>query len=208
MDREGKAKPDFDLEKLPDWVKSLGLPDEATDAIDRYWKPVWERLRDELPLLPVHPERAPTPAPDAAAHEIYFEAVDEPEPGAKWVASFERMWPAYREWYLGKGDAARPDLETCQGMLRRHMPELYPTYERVVGLAGGDELAARCLSLYNPPHILVGCSQGAWTREEPGTGPQLRLSRLADRGHHLLHAVERSARDRHEGLSLGLAGRR
>ena len=47
------------------------------------------------------------------------------------------------------------------------MPELVPTYERLVELAGGDELAARLLSLYRPPGFVVGCSQGAWTRDEP-----------------------------------------
>jgi predicted choloylglycine hydrolase len=161
------------LRDLPDWVKSLGLPDEAVEAIDRYWKPEWERLKDDLPLLPVHPERAAAPVPGAEGQEVLFEAVDEPEPGAKWQASFELMWPAYRDWYSSEGDAARPDLETCREMLRRHMPELFPTYERLVELAGGDELAARCLSLYRPPHILVGCSQGAWTRGGTVGGPVL-----------------------------------
>ena len=47
------------------------------------------------------------------------------------------------------------------------MPELVPTYERLVELAGGDELAARLLSLYRPPGFVVGCSQGAWTRDAP-----------------------------------------
>ena len=32
------------LSELPDWVKSLGLPKVATDAIDRYWKPVWDEV--------------------------------------------------------------------------------------------------------------------------------------------------------------------
>lgn len=167
MERDQGTGSGFDLRDLPDWVKSLGLPDEAVGAIDRYWKPEWDRLKDRLPLLPVHPERAAAPVTGAAGREISFEAVDEPEPGEKWLASFELMWPAYRDWYLSEGDVARPDLETCREMLRRHMPELFPTYERFVELAGGDELAARCLSLYRPPHILVGCSQGAWTRGEP-----------------------------------------
>ena len=77
------------------------------------------------------------------------------------------MWPAYRAWYLKDGGADRPDLETCRRALTRHMPELVPTYERLVGLAGGDEMAARLLSLYRPPGFVVGCSQGAWTRDEP-----------------------------------------
>ena len=44
-------------------------------------------------------------------------------------ASFDLMWPVYRDWNLGEGDAARLDLRTCREMLRRHMPELFPTYE-------------------------------------------------------------------------------
>ena len=64
------------------------------------------------------------------------------------------------------------------------MPELVPTYERLVELAGGDELAARFLSLYRPPGFVVGCSQGAWTRERrSGARAQLRLPGLARRGH-------------------------
>ena len=47
------------------------------------------------------------------------------------------------------------------------MPELVPTYDRLVDLAGGGDLAARLLSLWRPPGFIVGCSQGAWTRGEP-----------------------------------------
>ena len=161
-----------DLAGLPDWVKSLGLPPEAADAIDRYWKPVWESLADELALLPVHTRRAPAeaPAPAAGAERIAFEAVAEPAPGEKWQIRFRQMWPAYRAWYLREGDAARPSYGEARRMLREHMPELVPTWERLVDLAGGADLAARQLSLYRPPGFIVGCSQGAWTREE---GPAL-----------------------------------
>lgn len=139
-------------EDLPDWVR--WLPAEAVDAIDRYWKQLWSTLR----LLPTHRERG---------EELELEAVEQLEPGAKWRARFEAMWPGYRAWYLQEGEAARPDLATCRAALRRHMPELVPTYERLVELAGGDELAARMLTLYRPPGFVVGCSQGAWTRDEP-----------------------------------------
>jgi predicted choloylglycine hydrolase len=152
-----------DLLGLPDWVKSLGLPPEAVTAIHRYWKPVWESLGDQLRLLPSHPRRAPS----IGAEQIAFEAVDELRPGPKWQARFDSMWPAYRTWYLQDGDARRPDLATCRRMLARHMPELVATYERQVALAGEDELAARMLSLYGPPGFIVGCSQGAWTRDTP-----------------------------------------
>ncbi len=42
------------------------------------------------------------------------------------------------------------------------MPELAPTYERLCGLAGGGDVAARFLSLYRPPPYLAGCSQVVW----------------------------------------------
>ncbi len=152
-----------DLQNLPDWVKSLGLPPEAAAAIDRYWKPVWEALRDQLGLLPAQPGREWT----AGGEQIEFEAVQELQPGPKWQARFAGMWPTYRSWYLRNGEADRPDLSTCRRMLERHMPELVGTYEQVVELAGDDELAARMLTLYRPPGFIVGCSQGAWTRGAP-----------------------------------------
>jgi predicted choloylglycine hydrolase len=143
-----------DLERLPDWVKSLGLPREAAAAIDRYWKPVWEKLR----LLPEHPRRG---------DELELEALEELQPGDAWRERFEAMWPTYRTWYLQEGDAARPSYVACRDALAQHMPELVPTYERLVDLAGGGDLAARLLSLWRPPGFIVGCSQGAWTRGEP-----------------------------------------
>jgi predicted choloylglycine hydrolase len=156
-----------DLLTLPDWVKSLGLPRAAIEAIDRYWKPAWELIRGELELLPSHRARIPGEPPAAGEDWLAFETIEELEPGDKWRASFDVMWPAYRGWYLKEGESARPELATCRRMLRHHMPELVPAYERLVELAGGDELAARFLSLYRPPGFVVGCSQGAWTRDEP-----------------------------------------
>jgi predicted choloylglycine hydrolase len=139
-------------EALPDWVK--WLPPEAVEAIDRYFKPLWDTLR----FLPAHRARG---------EELEFEAVRALEPGRAWKERFDAMWPGYRAWYLQEGEGARPDLAACTEALARHMPELVPTHERLVALAGGDELAARMLSLYRPPGFVVGCSQGAWTRGEP-----------------------------------------
>ena len=150
------------LSDLPDWVKSLGLPKVAAEAIDRYWKPVWDEIKDELDLLPAHRDRVPD-VPEGES--IAFAAIEELEPGERWRESFEAMWPAYRSWYLKEGQRARPNITTCRKMLKSHMPELVPTYERLVELTGEDELAARFLSLYRPPGFVVGCSQGAWTGE-------------------------------------------
>ncbi len=94
-----------------------------------------------------------------------FRALQELDLGAKWQAVFEEKWPHYKTWFLREGEAARPSYATSVRMLRAHMPELMPAYERAVELAGGGDLAARMLSLYKPPPYLAACSQGVWTRE-------------------------------------------
>jgi len=85
----------------------------------------------------------------------------------RWKPLFDRMWPAYRAWYLKEGDNARPSLDACQAALEEHMPELVPQWRRLCELAGGDELAARMLTLYRPPAYIFGCSQAVWSRDEP-----------------------------------------
>src|SRR5947207_2913283 len=72
---------------------------------------------------------------------LTFTALAEPFPGPGWQGAFSSAWPSYRRWYLRDGMSARTDLDTCAGMLTRHMPELVPTWERLVELAGGDPLA-------------------------------------------------------------------
>lgn len=122
---------------------------------------MWSADEHELRLLPVRGEE--TAGDERAANCLTFEALAEPEPGDTWQASFQAMWPAYRRWYLKEGDDARPDLETCEAMLERWMPELAPTFQRLVELTGSDPLAARFLSMYRPPGFVVGCSQAAFT---------------------------------------------
>lgn len=99
--------------------------------------------------------------------ELSFYGIREPVPGARWQQLFDATWPGYRSWYLSEGDAARPSLDTASHMLRRHMPELVPTWERLVGLAHGDPTAARLLTLYDPPRFLPGCSQAVLTHDQP-----------------------------------------
>lgn len=117
-----------------------------------------------------------------------FYGITEDQPAARWQALFDAVWPAYRAWYLRDGDAARPDLATAESRLRRHMPELVPTWERLVYLAGGDETAARMLTLWNPPRFLPGCSQVALRSPEPT------LLRNYDYGLELFEQVHNSTR--------------
>jgi predicted choloylglycine hydrolase len=98
---------------------------------------------------------------------LEFHAVAEPQPGPAFTARFEATWAAYRAWYLRDGDAARPSYLGCRHALETYMPELVPTWERLTALAGGGDLAARMLSLYDPPPLVTGCSQAVLDRDEP-----------------------------------------
>jgi len=99
--------------------------------------------------------------------QLQFRAVRETLPGLKWQAHFEKMWSAYSAWFLSQGEGARPGYMTCRQQLARHMPELVPTWERLIELGGGGDQVARMLSLYRPAPYLAGCSQVLWTRDEP-----------------------------------------
>jgi predicted choloylglycine hydrolase len=93
---------------------------------------------------------------------LRFFSVSESEPGRKWLDIFERHWAAYETWFLSQGEAARPSYLETRRMLRKYMPELIATYERLVDLAGGSDIAARFLGQYCPPAYITGCSQAVW----------------------------------------------
>jgi predicted choloylglycine hydrolase len=86
--------------------------------------------------------------------ELTFTAVEEPIPSA---ARIDALMPALQAWYLRDGDGARPTYVQARRALATHMPELVPAWEAMT--AGGGDLAARILSLYDPPPLLAGCSQ-------------------------------------------------
>jgi predicted choloylglycine hydrolase len=93
--------------------------------------------------------------------------IRETVPGPRWQALFDATWPGYRDWYLSDDGSERPSFRTARQMLGRHMPELVPTWERLVELTHGDQTAARMLTLYNPPRFLPGCSQAVLAGETP-----------------------------------------
>ena len=93
---------------------------------------------------------------------IHFRAVAEDLPGEKWKALCDQSWPSYRSWFLRNGSIGRTSFLECRRALRQHMPELVPTWERLVELAGGGDIEARFLSLWCPPPYIVGCSQAVW----------------------------------------------
>ena len=98
---------------------------------------------------------------------LCLRSTHEDRPGPRWQALFEAYWPEFEAWFLSEGYRARPGYVTSLKKLRQHMPELLPTYERLVELAGGGDLAARFLSLYRPPPYILGCSQAVWPGQDP-----------------------------------------
>jgi predicted choloylglycine hydrolase len=96
-----------------------------------------------------------------------FQAIRSDRPDERWPSLFRSLWPAYRRWYSRDGLAARPTYLACEQAMRGHMPELLPIYERLVELAGGEDLSARFLSLYGPGPFLTGCSQLCSAGESP-----------------------------------------
>ena len=186
----------------PDWVKSLGLPPEAVAAIDRYWKPVWETLRDELELLP----RAPAAAPARGAARVRggrgarrrarsgrraSTRCGRPTgPGTSRRASADRPGPRDLPARARAPHArARPDLRAARRARRR----------RRAGRAAALALPAAGLRR----RLLAGRLDA----RRAGARAQLRLPGRAARGHRLPDRVERPPRARHERLPVGPARR-
>jgi predicted choloylglycine hydrolase len=99
--------------------------------------------------------------------DLQFEAIDEDMPGPKWRRVFDRHWHAYSRWFVRDGVRSRPTYFMSLKALRKHMPELLPTYEAIVATAGDGDLEARFLSMWCPPLYVGGCSQAILTGAEP-----------------------------------------
>jgi predicted choloylglycine hydrolase len=99
--------------------------------------------------------------------KIALDLIKEDTPGPKWRGLYQRFWPAYKRWYYADESGERPPRVVAEQSLRQHMPELMPTYRRLLDLAGGGPQEAGFLTLYGPAPYLSGCSQAVWTRGEP-----------------------------------------
>ena len=138
--------------------------DEIVDCLSRLGGTEW---RHEYEPVAQAESTAPEAGVPDAEHLITLYGINESHPGPRWQALFDELWPAYRTWYLSEGSAARSDLATCSAQLAKHMPELVPTWKRLVALAGDDEVASAMLTMWNPPKFLPGCSQAVLTGPEP-----------------------------------------
>jgi predicted choloylglycine hydrolase len=85
-----------------------------------------------------------------------FRAIRDAREGTALRSLIAQYWPAYQRWMRR---APHVTLPVCLGELRSHMPELVPSFERLLDLGGGGDALARFLTLYCPPRVVGGCSQ-------------------------------------------------
>lgn len=112
---------------------------------------------------------------------LAIEAVQEDQPGERTRSLFRARWPAYRRWMA----RAEPiDADACVDALRDSMPELIPTFERLLDVVGGGAREARFLSLFCPPRLVRACSQVVLDTPE---GPV--LLRTYDHAPHLFDGI-------------------
>lgn len=91
-----------------------------------------------------------------------FHTLIEDAPGPQWQAHCQALWPSYLAWFVRSSGVPRPGYLDSRRALREHMPELVPTWNRLVELAGGGDVEARFLSMWCPPAYIGGCSQAVW----------------------------------------------
>jgi hypothetical protein len=107
------------------------------------------------------------------AIQVTFETLVEDQPGAPGKPCSSACGRA-----IGPGSCAAArsiGRAICNAgvLLREHMPELVPTWERLVELAGGGDVEARFLSMWCPPRYITGCSQAVWVDPAGAAKPAL-----------------------------------
>jgi predicted choloylglycine hydrolase len=90
---------------------------------------------------------------------IALHAFREDRPGPRWRQLYHATWPQYRSWYLRPGTGRRPSVPEAEHALLRHMPELHPTWARLVAMTGNDATTAAMLTGWNMPAFAPACSQ-------------------------------------------------
>ena len=124
---------------------------------------------------------------------ISLHAFREDQPGRRWRGLYDATWPGYRSWYLRPGTGRRPSATEAEAALLRHMPELHPTWRRLVTLTDDDPTAAAMLTHWNMPAFAPGCSQVV-VDASPDTGGARALIRNYDYHPDLFEQIVMSTR--------------
>lgn len=100
--------------------------------------------------------------------QLHFKAISElGKPGEKWQNLFTTHWPAYNKWVESKKELNTPSLKASKAALKKYMPEMMPTYNRLCRIVKADSTASRFLTGFQPPVYLQGCAQAVLKGEEP-----------------------------------------
>lgn len=100
-------------------------------------------------------------------HYLPLELADFAKTPSGWSTHFERAWPVYRRWFLKEGLVNRPGFLTAHKAFEKYLPDFVPLLDKLCDEVGGGDLSSRFLTMYCPPPYMSGCSQVAWTRDEP-----------------------------------------
>ena len=98
-----------------------------------------------------------------------FHCLHEEAPDKAWARVVANGWPGWRKWYLTKGQN-QPEKSDPVRAIRRHMPELESTLEKLTAGQDHDVTFLDFLSFWCPPRYLVSCTQFAATDDQ---GPYL-----------------------------------
>jgi len=98
---------------------------------------------------------------------VNIDSLDLSENDEAWKKLFDKTWPAYKRWFSKEGLSARAGYLTSLMAFEATFPELIHLYTHLCELAGNSDLASRFLSMYCPPPYMSGCSQVAWTKDQP-----------------------------------------
>ncbi len=98
---------------------------------------------------------------------VNIHSLDLSEDDSAWKKLFDKTWPAYERWFSKEGLKARPGYLSSLMAFEATFPELLHLYTHLCEMAGRSDLASRFLSMYCPPPYMSGCSQVAWTKDQP-----------------------------------------
>ena len=177
----------------------------------------WASAGAGAPSTP-SPTAARSTVDDPAAREpipLTVFGINEADPGPRWQALFAATWPGYRRWYLQRDVRHRPTLRPGAGQLAHpharagaDLRARWSSWRRQPSRAGAmrrsdDDVAARMLTLWDPPRFLPGCSQAVVT------DPEIAVCRNYDYSPELWERVVYSSRfsgppgDRQQRLPVG-----
>ncbi len=94
-----------------------------------------------------------------------FYSIEEDHITQKWLTYFNLAKEDYQRWYNSQPLISRPSLTEASAELKKHMPEFFSLWEKIIKLTNADEDLATMLTMYCPPPYQRGCAHAVWTKD-------------------------------------------